>query len=68
MIARERRTKDEIEGRIRKCETTAHKVVSYRADNGLMFDGRSLDDVLVYKLSADCMQKPPTNGPVASST
>lgn len=68
MIARQGRTKDEIEGRIRERETTAHKVVTYRADNGLMFDGRSFDDVLVYKLSADCMQKPPTNGSVAPST
>lgn len=33
-----------------------------------MFNGRSLDDVVVYKLSANSMQKPPTDGPVASST
>jgi hypothetical protein len=42
--------------------------MSYPANGGLMVDGRSLDDVLVYELPAEGMQKPPTDGPVASST
>lgn len=33
-----------------------------------MFDGRSLDDVFMYELPADGMQKPSTDGSVASST
>lgn len=33
-----------------------------------MIDGRSLDDVFMYELPADGMQKPPTDGPVAAST
>ena len=42
--------------------------MGYHANGGLMFDGRSLDDVFMYELPADGMQKPPTDGPVASST
>jgi hypothetical protein len=42
--------------------------MSYPANGGLMVEGRSFDDVLVYELPADGMQKPPTDGPVASST
>jgi hypothetical protein len=42
--------------------------MSYRTDNGLMFDRRSLDDVLMNELPAHGVQKPPTDGPVASST
>lgn len=33
-----------------------------------MGDGSSLDDVFMYELPAEGMQKPPTDGPVASST
>lgn len=42
--------------------------MSYPANGGLMFDGRSLDDVFMYELPADGMQKPSTDGSVASST
>jgi len=42
--------------------------MSYPTNGGLMVDRHSLDNVLMYELPADGMQKPPTDGPVASST
>jgi hypothetical protein len=42
--------------------------MSHPANGGLMLDWPSLGDVLVYELPANGMQKPPTDGPVASST
>ena len=68
MIAWQGRTGDEVEGRIRECETTTGEVMSHPANSGLVFDGRCLDDVLMYELPLNGMQEPPTDGPVASST
>jgi hypothetical protein len=42
--------------------------MNYPANGGLMFHGRSLYDVFMDKLPAGSVQKPPTDGPVASST
>jgi hypothetical protein len=42
--------------------------MSYPANGGLVFDRRSLDDVFMYELPAGGMQKPSTDGSVASST
>jgi hypothetical protein len=42
--------------------------MSYPANGGLMLNGRSLCDVFMDKLPARSVQKPPTDGPVASST
>jgi hypothetical protein len=42
--------------------------MSYPANGDLMFDRRSLDDVRVREPSADGVQKPSTDGSVASST
>jgi hypothetical protein len=42
--------------------------MSYSANGGLMFNRRSLDDVFMYELPPGSMQKPSTDGSVASST
>jgi hypothetical protein len=42
--------------------------MSHPANGQLMFDRPGLDDVLVHEISANGMQEPPTDGPVASST
>jgi putative ribosome biogenesis GTPase RsgA len=49
-------TCDEIEGRVRECETTTKKIMSHLANGGLMFDAPGIDDVLVYDLSTNGMQ------------
>jgi hypothetical protein len=42
--------------------------MSYPTNGGFVFDRRSLDNVLMSELPLDGMQKPSTDGPVASST
>jgi hypothetical protein len=42
--------------------------MSYPSDGGLMFNRRRLDDITVYELPAERMQKPSADGAVASST
>lgn len=68
MIIRWRRTEDQIEGRICECQTTAQQIMSDPANRGFVFNCRGFDDVFMQELPPEGMQKPSTDGPVASST
>jgi hypothetical protein len=68
MIVWQGRSREQIDGRIGERQTTAQQIMSYPTNSGFVFNRRSLDNIFMPELPLYGMQKPSTNGPVASST